>query len=43
MADEFAPAKRFLTISEDDLLDLIEDEHAAAKMHARLLGEVAVL
>jgi len=32
--------RRFLTISEDDMLDLIEDEHAAAKMHAKLRGEV---
>ena len=35
--------RRFLTISEDDMLDLVEDEHAAAKMHARLRGEVAAL
>ncbi|MBP1689654.1 MAG: hypothetical protein H6Q34_227 [Deltaproteobacteria bacterium] len=32
--------RRFLTISEDDMLDLVEDEHAAAKMHAKLRGEV---
>ena len=35
--------RRFLTLSEDDMLDLVEDEHAAAKMHATLRGEVAVL
>jgi hypothetical protein len=35
--------RRFLTISEDDMLDLVEDEHAAAKMHAMLRGEVAAL
>jgi hypothetical protein len=35
--------RRFLTISEDDMLDLVEDEHAAAKMHATLRGEVAAL
>ena len=32
--------RRFLTISEDDMLDLVEDDHAAAKMHAKLRGEV---
>jgi len=32
--------RRFLTISEDEMLDLVEDEQAAAKMHARLRGEV---
>ena len=32
--------RRFLTISEDDMLDLVEDEHAAAKMHATLRGEI---
>ena len=36
-------SRRFLTISEDDMLDLVEDEHAAAKMHATLRGEVAAL
>ena len=36
-------ARRFLTISEDDMLDLVEDAHAAAKMHATLRGEVAAL
>jgi hypothetical protein len=35
--------RRFLTISEDDMLDLVEDPHAAAKMHARLRGEIAAL
>ena len=35
--------RRFVTISEDDMLDLVEDEHAAAKMHATLRGEVAAL
>ena len=37
------PNRRFVTISEDDMLDLVEDEHAAAKMHATLRGEVAAL
>jgi hypothetical protein len=32
--------RRFLTVSEDDMLDLVEDDHAAAKMHAKLRGEV---
>ncbi len=32
--------RRFVTISEDEMLDLVEDEGAAAKMHARLRGEV---
>ena len=36
-------SRRFVTISEDDLLDLVEDEHAAAKMHATLRGEIAAL
>ena len=35
--------RRFVTISEDDLLDLVEDERAAAKMHAMLRGEIAAL
>ena len=35
--------RRFLTISEDDMLDLVEDEKAAAKMHAKLRGEIAAL
>ena len=35
--------RRFLTISEDDMLDLVEDERAAAKMHAKLRGEIAAL
>jgi hypothetical protein len=35
--------RRFLTISEDAMLDLVEDQHAAAKMHAMLRGEVAAL
>jgi hypothetical protein len=35
--------RRFVTISEDELLDLIEDERAAAKMHAMLRGEIAGL
>jgi len=36
-------SRRFLTLSEDDMLDLEEDERAAAKMHARLRGEIAGL
>lgn len=35
--------RRFVTISEDDMLDLVEDERAAAKMHAMLRGEIAGL
>ena len=35
--------RRFLTISEDDMLDLEEDERAAARMHATLRREVAAL
>ena len=35
--------RRFLTISEDDMLDLDEDERAAAKMHATLRAEIAHL
>jgi hypothetical protein len=35
--------RRFLTISEDDMLDLVEDEQAAARMHAKLRGEIAAL
>ncbi len=35
--------RRFLTVSEDDMLDLVEDERAAAKMHALLRGEIAAL
>ena len=35
--------RRFVTVSEDDMLDLVEDERAAAKMHATLRGEVAAL
>lgn len=35
--------RRFLTISEDDMLDLVEDERAAAKMHAQLRAELAAL
>ena len=35
--------RRFVTISEDEMLDLVEDEFAAAKMHAILRGEVAAL
>jgi hypothetical protein len=38
-----AGSRRFLTISEDDMLDLVEDERAAAKMHAQLRGEIAAL
>lgn len=37
------PNRRFLTISEDDMLDLVEDEKAAAKMHATLRQEIAQL
>ena len=33
--------RRFLTVSEDDLLDLVEDERAAARMHAQLRSEIA--
>ena len=36
-------SRRFLTLSEDDMLDLEEDERAAAKMHARLRSEIAGL
>ncbi len=36
-------SRRFLTVSEDDMLDLVEDERAPAKMHARLRGELAAL
>jgi hypothetical protein len=35
-----AGQRRFVTVSEDDMLDLIEDEHAAAKMLAKLRGEI---
>jgi len=35
--------RRFVTVSEDDMLDLVEDEHAAGKMHAMLRGEIAAL
>ena len=35
--------RRFVTISEDEMLDLVEDERAAAKMHAMLRGEIAGL
>ncbi|MCC6767097.1 MAG: hypothetical protein IT293_20775 [Deltaproteobacteria bacterium] len=35
--------RRFLTLSEDDMLDLVEDPRAAATMHARLRAEVAAL
>jgi hypothetical protein len=35
--------RRFLTVSEDDMLDLIEDERAAARMHATLRQEIAQL
>ena len=35
--------RRFMTISEDDMLDLVEDEHAAKKLHAKLRQEVAAL
>ena len=37
------PHRRFLTVSEDDMLDLVEDESAAAKMHATLRQEIALL
>lgn len=36
-------SRRFLTLSEDEMLDLIEDAQAAARMHARLRGEIAGL
>lgn len=35
--------RRFVTISEDEMLDLVEDERAAARMHAVLRGEAAAL
>lgn len=35
--------RRFLTVSEDDMLDLVEEERAAAKMHATLRQEIAQL
>ncbi len=35
--------RRFMTVSEDDMLDLAEDEHAVEKMHAKLRQEVAAL
>jgi hypothetical protein len=37
------PNRRFLTISEDDMLDLVEDDKAAGKMHAALRREIAQL
>lgn len=36
-------SRRFLTISEDDLLDLVEDRRAAARMHATLRQEIGAL
>jgi len=36
-------SRRFLTLSEDDMLDLVEDESAVAKMHALLRRELAQL
>lgn len=36
-------SRRFLTLSEDDMLDLAEDEGAAARMHATLRRELAQL
>jgi hypothetical protein len=36
-------SRRFMTVSEDDMLDLVEDERAAAKMHAQLRLEVSAL
>ena len=38
-----AGTRRFLTVSEDDMLDLVEDERAAAKMHATLRQEIALM
>ena len=35
--------RRFMTLSEDDMLDLVEDDRAAAKMHATLRREIASL
>jgi hypothetical protein len=35
--------RRFMTVSEDDMLDLVEDEHAAQKLHAKLRQEVGAL
>jgi hypothetical protein len=35
--------RRFMTVSEDDMLDLVEDERAVARMHAKLRQEVAAL
>ncbi|MCC6850199.1 MAG: hypothetical protein IT294_17035 [Deltaproteobacteria bacterium] len=36
-------SRRFLTLSEDEMLDLVEDPRAAANMHVRLRAEVAAL
>ena len=36
-------SRRFMTVSEDDMLDVVEDERAAKKMHAQLRMEVARL
>jgi hypothetical protein len=35
--------RRFMTVSEDDMLDIVEDERAAKKMHAQLRMEVSAL
>jgi antitoxin (DNA-binding transcriptional repressor) of toxin-antitoxin stability system len=35
--------RRFLTVSEDDLLDLVEDAKAAERMAATLRAEIAQL
>ena len=36
-------SRRFMTVSEDDMLDLVEDERAAKKMHAQLRLEIGAL
>lgn len=36
-------SRRFMTLSEDEMLDLVEDERAAATMHATLRRELAAL
>jgi hypothetical protein len=35
--------RRFLTVSEDDMLDLVEERDAAARMHAKLRQEIGRL
>ncbi|MEB2285922.1 MAG: hypothetical protein B6D46_09585 [Polyangiaceae bacterium UTPRO1] len=36
-------SRRFLTLSEDDMLDLVEDERAAVRLQALLRDEIAAL